>query len=179
MRAILLSRSTSASTYKFSTHLHIYNLNSESLPSSSCNNIIHQGRFKISTLKQYTMLSDDNSRHLLYVCAGLSMFTAYKHTSLGFSELFPRIDRGLGSSEPLTAFSAKSNFLQVGASWALIGILQLKWAKFGLNNVYDKAILGWYGVYSFASGLGYFLKGVYVPLVPIWLIPALTVLSQF
>ncbi|TGO54667.1 hypothetical protein BELL_1500g00020 [Botrytis elliptica] len=70
------------------------------------------------------MLSDDNSRHLLYVCAGLSTFTAYKHTSLGFSNLFPKIDRGLGSSEPLTAFSAKSNFLQVGASWALIDLLQ-------------------------------------------------------
>ncbi|KAF7852864.1 uncharacterized protein EAF02_012094 [Botrytis sinoallii] len=125
------------------------------------------------------MLSDDNSRHLLYVCAGLSTFTAYKHTSLGFSDLFPKIDRGLGSSELLTAFSAKSNFLQVGASWALIGILQLKWAKYGLNTGYDKAILGWYGAYSFAFGLGSFLKGVYVPLVPVWLIPALTVLSQF
>ncbi|CCD43436.1 hypothetical protein BofuT4_P066230.1 [Botrytis cinerea T4] len=53
----------------------------------------------------------------------LSTFAAYKHTSLAFSELFPKIDRGFGSSELLTAFSTKSNFLQVGASWALIGML--------------------------------------------------------
>ncbi|KAH7390200.1 hypothetical protein BKA64DRAFT_710754 [Cadophora sp. MPI-SDFR-AT-0126] len=124
------------------------------------------------------MLSPETSRRILYGCAGLSAFAAYKHTSLAFSEMFPKIDRGFGPSEFLTAFSAKSNFLQVGASWALIGILQLKWAKFGLNTGYDWAILGWYGAYSFASGLGYFLKGVYVPLVPVWLIPALTALSQ-
>tara|TARA_R110002033_G_scaffold160289_1_gene196528 strand:- start:298 stop:606 length:309 start_codon:yes stop_codon:yes gene_type:complete len=59
-----------------------------------------------------------------------------------------------------------------------IGMLQLKWARFGLHGVYDKAILGWYATSSFAFGLAYLREGVYVPLVPIWLIPALTALSQ-
>ncbi|APA15914.1 hypothetical protein sscle_15g106840 [Sclerotinia sclerotiorum 1980 UF-70] len=123
------------------------------------------------------MLSHETSKRILYTCAGLSAFSVYKHTSLGFSELFPKLDRGLGHELP-AAFSAKSNFLQVGAAWAIIGILQLKWAKYGLTSTYDKAILGWYGASSFAFGLGYFMKGLYMPLVPIWLLPALTALSQ-
>ncbi|KAG4412670.1 hypothetical protein IFR04_014211 [Cadophora malorum] len=123
------------------------------------------------------MLSPLVSQRILYASAGLSAFAIFKHTQLAFTELFPRLDRGTGI-ERLALFAVKSNFLQVGAAWAFIGMLQLKWARFGLHGVYDKAILGWYAISSFAFGLAYLREGVYVPLVPIWLIPALTALSQ-
>ncbi|PVH74093.1 hypothetical protein DL98DRAFT_594409 [Cadophora sp. DSE1049] len=123
------------------------------------------------------MLSQQASHGILYASAGLSAFAVLTHTQLAFSELFPRLDRGSGI-ERLALFSVKSNFLQVGAAWAIIGILQLKWARYGLHGVYDKAILGWYGVSSFAFGLSYFMEGIYVPLVPLWILPAMTALSQ-
>lgn len=70
------------------------------------------------------MLSPETSKRILYASAGLSVLSVYKHTSLAFSELFPKLDRGLGPELP-AAFSAKSNFLQVGAAWAVIGKLLL------------------------------------------------------
>ncbi|KAH7346176.1 hypothetical protein BKA65DRAFT_551109 [Rhexocercosporidium sp. MPI-PUGE-AT-0058] len=111
------------------------------------------------------------------VSAGLSAFAVYKHTSIAFNELFPRLDRGL-SLEAEAVFAAKSNFLQVGAAWVIIGILQLKWAKYGLVSGYDREILAFYTAYFFVFGLGSYMKGVYIPLVPLWGIPALTALSQ-
>ncbi|KAG4433087.1 hypothetical protein IFR05_011427 [Cadophora sp. M221] len=124
-----------------------------------------------------SILSPQTSQRVLYASAGLSAFAVYKHTSLAFAELFPRLDRAVGI-EPPVLFSTKSNFLQVGAAWAIIGLLQLKWAKYGLTTGYDKGILGLYATSSFGFGLAYFVKGIYIPLVPIWLIPALTSLSQ-
>jgi len=57
-------------------------------------------------------------------------------------------------------------------------ILQLKWAKYGLTNPYDKVLLAWYGIYSFGFGASYLMQGWYLPLVPMWGIPALTWFSQ-
>ncbi|KAH6714259.1 hypothetical protein BKA61DRAFT_607456 [Leptodontidium sp. MPI-SDFR-AT-0119] len=67
-----------------------------------------------------SMLSSQTSQRVLYASAGLSAFAVYKHTSLAFSELFPRLDRAVGIEPPML-FSTKSNFLQVGAAWTIVG----------------------------------------------------------
>ena len=124
MLATLLSKFTFVPTklHIFNSHLQLCKLNLHLCHCPLASRLYLKVASKPAKLHG-TMLSSENSKNLLYVCAGLSTFAAYKHTSLAFSELFPKIDRGFGSSELLTAFSTKSNFLQVGASWALIGML--------------------------------------------------------
>ncbi|KAL2059781.1 hypothetical protein VTL71DRAFT_10165 [Oculimacula yallundae] len=122
------------------------------------------------------MFSPLASQRILYASAGLSAIAVYKHTLIGINELFSKLERG--NLDSTAVWAAKSNFLQVGAAWCVIGILQLKWAAYGVADGYDKAILGFYVAYSFLFGLGFFRRGVYVPLIPLWIIPAVTVASQ-
>lgn len=48
-----------------------------------------------------------------------------------------------------------------------------------MEGFFDKIILAWYGVYSFGLGVAFWRAKVYLPLVPLWLAPAVTALSQF
>jgi hypothetical protein len=59
-----------------------------------------------------------------------------------------------------------------------IALLQLKWAQHGLATGYDKALLAWFVASQVAFGVAYWMKGLYLPLLPLWAIPAVTVLSQ-
>lgn len=148
------------------------------------------------------MLSPLTSRRFLYASVGLTAFAIYKHTSICINDIFPVLNRSLGAGDPIT-FSAKSNYLQASTSLVTIGafpssspqnlrcpvihiwcwfestaILQLKWVKYGLVERYDKILLAWYGVYSIVFGIGYVRKGWYLPLIPMWGIPILTIASQ-
>ena len=148
------------------------------------------------------MLSPWTSRSFLYASVGLTAFAVYKHTSICINDIFPILNKSLGAGDPIT-FSAKSNYLQASASLVTIGafpfrlpknlrrplirilywfeltaILQLKWAKYGLTEKYDKILLAWYGLYSIVFGIGYVREGWYLPLIPMWGIPTLTIASQ-
>jgi hypothetical protein len=57
-------------------------------------------------------------------------------------------------------------------------LLQLKWAKYGLTTGYDKVLLAWFATSQITFGLVFWIKGVYLPLLPLLGIPAVTVLSQ-
>jgi hypothetical protein len=56
--------------------------------------------------------------------------------------------------------------------------LQLKWAQYGLTTGYDKALLTWLAASQVGFGVLFWMKGIYLPLVPLWGVPAVTVLSQ-
>jgi hypothetical protein len=60
-----------------------------------------------------------------------------------------------------------------------LAIFQLKIARNGMEGSFDKIILAWYGLYSFGLGVPFWRAKVYLPLVPLWLAPAVTALSQF
>jgi hypothetical protein len=49
-------------------------------------------------------------RNLLYVGVALNAFTIFKHTQIGFSRIFPRLDSALGPGD-VTAFSARMCYL--------------------------------------------------------------------
>ncbi|KAE9372575.1 hypothetical protein N431DRAFT_483340 [Stipitochalara longipes BDJ] len=123
------------------------------------------------------VFSPQTSRRLLYASVGLSAFAVFKHTSISVGDLFPILDSAL-ESDPLVAFSAKCNLLQASGTLVTMAILQLKWAQYGVIGKYDKVLLTWYGLASFAFGLGYFMKGWYLPLIPMWGIPGVVGLSQ-
>jgi hypothetical protein len=56
--------------------------------------------------------------------------------------------------------------------------LQLKWAQYGLTTRYDKALLAWFAASQMAFGVRFWMKGLYLPLLPLWAVPAVTLLSQ-
>jgi hypothetical protein len=66
------------------------------------------------------VFSLETSRRLLYASVGLSAFAVFKHTSISINELFPVLDTSL-QSNPLVAFSAKSNLLQPSATFVTMG----------------------------------------------------------
>jgi len=59
-----------------------------------------------------------------------------------------------------------------------IAILYAKWAKFGITDSYERSILLLTVVYQMACGLAFARKGIYKPLLPLWLAPGLAAVSQ-
>lgn len=57
----------------------------------------------------------------------------------------------------------------------MIGILYAKWAKYGLVDDYEKAILAFTVLYQFFCGVGFVRLGVYKPLIALWVTPAVAV----
>jgi hypothetical protein len=49
-------------------------------------------------------------RNLLYLGVALNAFTIFKHTQIGFSRIFPRLDSALGTGDA-TAFAARMCYL--------------------------------------------------------------------
>jgi hypothetical protein len=62
--------------------------------------------------------TSSTQRNLLYIGVALNAFTAFKHTQLGFSYVFPRLNAAFGPGDA-AAFAAKMNFLMF--STACIG----------------------------------------------------------
>ena len=60
----------------------------------------------------------------------------------------------------------------------IVAILYTKWAKFGITDDYDRSILLLTVGYQFACGLGFARKGIYKPLLALWLGPWLAAVSQ-
>lgn len=67
------------------------------------------------------MLSPQLSQKLLYTSAGLSIFAAYKHTSVCLNDFFPILNRRLGPDDSMT-LTTKSQMLQISATFVTIGI---------------------------------------------------------
>lgn len=47
-----------------------------------------------------------------------------------------------------------------------------------MNDPFDKSLVAWYAVPSAALGMMAWRAKVFLPLVPLWVAPAVTVLSQ-
>jgi hypothetical protein len=56
--------------------------------------------------------------------------------------------------------------------------LYAKWAKFGITDSYERAILLFTVGYQVACGVGFAKQGLYKPLVALWLGPGLAAVSQ-
>lgn len=61
--------------------------------------------------------------------------------------------------------------------WIGIAIFCIKWAQFGITDIYDKAFAGLYCVAQFYFGWCYLKAGIKEPVVPLWGIPALVGVS--
>jgi hypothetical protein len=59
-----------------------------------------------------------------------------------------------------------------------LAILYAKWAKFGIADNYERSILLLGAAYQFVCGAAYARKGIYPPLLALWLGPGLAVGSQ-
>lgn len=59
-----------------------------------------------------------------------------------------------------------------------IAILYAKWAEFGITDGYERSILLLTVGYQIACGFSFARKGIYKPLVALWLGPGLAAVSQ-
>jgi hypothetical protein len=62
-------------------------------------------------------LSSSTQRNLLYVGVALNAFTIFKHSQIGFSHVFPRLNAALGAGTT-TAFSARMIYLMF-SNWCV------------------------------------------------------------
>jgi len=60
----------------------------------------------------------------------------------------------------------------------MIAILYAKWARFGITDNYERSILLLGAAYQFFWGAAYARKGIYPPLLSLWLGPGLALGSQ-
>lgn len=72
-----------------------------------------------------SLISPPTRRPILYTTAGLSLLAIYKHTTVGFSSIFPALDSAVraGALSPENALSAKNNFLTTSAGMLTFGRL--------------------------------------------------------
>jgi hypothetical protein len=63
-------------------------------------------------------------RNLLYVGVALNAFAVFKHTQIGFSQAFPRLNAALGPGSA-TAFTARMIYLMLSTWWVGTGKLPL------------------------------------------------------
>lgn len=82
------------------------------------------------------VFSSQTSRRLLLATVGLRAFAVFNHTSISINELFLVIDASL-ESNPLVAFSAKSNLLQASTTLVTMGkyLASQRYITFALSMV--------------------------------------------
>ncbi|OWP00418.1 hypothetical protein B2J93_3968 [Marssonina coronariae] len=135
------------------------------------------------------------SAALLYLAAAASAATAAGHTKMGHDLVFPALKK-LGVKDR-GAISARIGWLEVNQGFILLGgslcplqtplkpresdirpIFAIKWAQFGVADVYDKAFAAFYCAAQYYFGYCYLKAGITEPVVPLWGIPTLVGLSQ-
>merc|ERR1711964_754443 len=89
---------------------------------------------------------------------------------------FPRIEEAGYPGKG--AISARIGWLEVNQGFVILSIFCLKWAQFGITDVYDKAFAGFYCACQFYFGWCYLKAGIKEPVIPLWGIPTLVGLSQ-
>ncbi|CAL3967324.1 unnamed protein product [Diplocarpon coronariae] len=116
------------------------------------------------------------SAALLYLAAAASAATAAGHTKMGHDLVFPALKK-LGVKDR-GAISARIGWLEVNQGFILLAIFAIKWAQFGVADVYDKAFAAFYCAAQYYFGYCYLKAGITEPVVPLWGIPTLVGLSQ-
>ncbi|KAH7417885.1 hypothetical protein BKA64DRAFT_653070 [Cadophora sp. MPI-SDFR-AT-0126] len=116
------------------------------------------------------------ARTLLYIAAAASSTTALGHTKMGYDLVFPALKK-LGVQDK-GAISARIGWLEVNQGFVIFSIFCLKWAQFGITDVYDKAFAGVYCACQFYFGWCYLKAGIKEPVIPLWGIPTLVGVSQ-
>ncbi|KAJ5050363.1 uncharacterized protein L3040_002246 [Drepanopeziza brunnea f. sp. 'multigermtubi'] len=116
------------------------------------------------------------AKALLYLAAAASSGTALGHTKMGYDVVFPAMKK-LGVKDK-GAISAKIGWMEVNQGFVLLAIFAVKWAQFGMVDVYDKAFAGLYCVSQLYFGYCYLKAGITEPVIPLWGIPTLVGLSQ-
>ncbi|KAI6709407.1 hypothetical protein JHW43_008083 [Diplocarpon mali] len=116
------------------------------------------------------------STALLYLAAAASAATAAGHTKMGHDLVFPALKK-LGVKDR-GAISARIGWLEVNQGFILLAIFAIKWAQFGVADVYDKAFAAFYCAAQYYFGYCYLKAGITEPVVPLWGIPTLVGLSQ-
>jgi hypothetical protein len=61
----------------------------------------------------------------------------------------------------------------------MIAVLNAKWARYGVVDNYDRTLLFAGAAYQFLCGAAYARKGMYPPLLALWLPSALAIVGQF
>jgi hypothetical protein len=136
------------------------------------------------------------AQYALYSAAAISAVSVVGHTQMGFELVFPSLrkagekDKGAASAkigwlEGNQVFSVMDNcsispilyvFHRIVADQS--GILYTKWARFGITDKYERAILILTVSYQIACGTGFARAGIYKPLLALWLGPGLATVSQ-
>ncbi|RDW77827.1 hypothetical protein BP6252_05880 [Coleophoma cylindrospora] len=117
------------------------------------------------------------ARYALYAASLLSAVSVAGHTQMGFDVVFPSLSSKLALNDH-GAVSAKIGWLEGNMVYGMMAILCAKWAKFGLNDNYDKAAFATVAAYKVFCGIGFARAGIYGPTIPLFGIPALVVSSQ-
>ncbi|CZT00045.1 hypothetical protein WAI453_003368 [Rhynchosporium graminicola] len=125
------------------------------------------------------------SKTLLYLAAFASSTTALGHTKMGYDLVFPALKElgagadGKGNGEDKNAaISARIGWLEVNQGFVIFSIFCVKWAQFGIVDIYDKAFASFYCVAQVYFGWCYLRAGIMEPVAPLCGIPALVGLSQ-
>ncbi|TVY78572.1 hypothetical protein LSUE1_G009568 [Lachnellula suecica] len=112
------------------------------------------------------------SSNLLYIAAGLNTALVLGHTKMGYEIVFPSTTKDAGGE------AASIGWWEVNESFVFMGIFCLKWAKFGITDRYDKAILYASAASQIFFGYRYLKAGFGKPIIGLWGVPALIGLSQ-